>query len=65
MVVGVGPESALVHVVVLMFENRSFDNRSFDNLLGRWYEPGEVASCEGVLGKELSKPDPGVGRGRR
>ena len=39
----------LDHVVVLMFENRSFDN-----LLGRLYEPGEVESFEGVLGKELS-----------
>ena len=44
----------LDHVVVLMFENRSFDN-----LLGRFYEPGEVASFEGVLGKELSNPIPG------
>ncbi|MFD3701125.1 hypothetical protein ACFWUZ_34225 [Streptomyces sp. NPDC058646] len=53
MVVAVGPENALDHVVVLMFENRSFDN-----LLGRLYEPGEVASFEGVLGKELSNPIP-------
>jgi phospholipase C len=29
--------NALDHIVVLMFENRSFDN-----LLGRLYEPGEV-----------------------
>src|SRR5215211_813888 len=29
--------NAMDHVVVLMFENRSFDN-----LLGRLYEPGEV-----------------------
>jgi hypothetical protein len=43
----------LDHVVVLMFENRSFDN-----LLGRLYEPGEVESFEGVLGKELSNPIP-------
>ena len=49
-------ENALDHVVVVMFENRSFDN-----LLGRLYEPGEVASFEGVIGKELSKPGPGVG----
>jgi phospholipase C len=54
--------SALDHVVVLMFENRSFDN-----LLGRLYEPGEVASFEGVTGKDLSNPipdwvaDPGPG----
>jgi len=35
------------HVVSVMFENRSFDN-----LLGRLYQPGEVASFEGVIGKE-------------
>ncbi len=46
-------ENALDHVVVLMFENRSFDN-----LLGRLYEPGEVASFEGVIGKDLSNPIP-------
>ena len=45
--------TAIDHVVVLMFENRSFDN-----LLGRLYEPGEVASFEGVLGKDLSNPIP-------
>jgi phospholipase C len=48
-----GPENALDHVVVVMFENRSFDN-----LLGRLYEPGEVASFEGVLGKNLSNSVP-------
>ena len=47
------PENALDHVVVVMFENRSFDN-----LLGRLYEPGEVASFEGVTGKNLSNPVP-------
>ena len=36
-------EYGLDHVVVVMFENRSFDN-----LLGRLYEPGEVESFEGV-----------------
>jgi phospholipase C len=41
------------HVVVVMFENRSFDN-----LLGRLYEPDEVPSFEGVLGKDLSNPIP-------
>jgi hypothetical protein len=46
-------ETALDHVVVVMFENRSFDN-----LLGRLYEPGEVASFEGVIGKHLSNPVP-------
>jgi phospholipase C len=45
--------NALDHVVVIMFENRSFDN-----LLGRLYEPDEVASFEGVLGKDLSNPIP-------
>src|SRR5215469_4911812 len=44
---------ALDHVVVLMFENRSFDN-----LLGRLYEPGEVPSFEGVIGKDLTNPIP-------
>ena len=48
-----GSENALDHVVVVMFENRSFDN-----LLGRLYEPGEVASFEGVIGKDLSNPVP-------
>ena len=48
------------HVVVVMFENRSFDN-----LLGRLYEPGEVASFEGVVGKDLSNPIPELGRARR
>jgi phospholipase C len=46
--------NALDRTVVLMFENRSFDN-----LLGRLYEPGEVASFEGVTGKDLSNPIPG------
>jgi len=41
------------HVVSVMFENRTFDN-----LLGRLYQPGEVASFEGVLGQELSNPIP-------
>ncbi len=41
------------HVVSIMFEGRSFDN-----LLGRLYQPGEVASFEGVIGKDLSNPIP-------
>ena len=41
------------HVVSVMFENRSFDN-----LLGRLYDPGEVPSFEGVIGKDLSNPIP-------
>jgi phospholipase C len=45
--------NALDHIVVLMFENRSFDN-----LLGRLYQPGEVPSFDGVLGKNLSNPIP-------
>ena len=45
--------NALDHLVVVMFENRSFDN-----LLGRLYEPGEVESFEGVVGKDLSNPIP-------
>jgi phospholipase C len=35
-------QNGLDHVVVLMFENRSFDH-----LLGRLYEPGEVESFVG------------------
>ena len=45
--------NALDHVVVVMFENRSFDN-----LLGRLYQPGEVGSFDGVIGKDLSKSIP-------
>jgi phospholipase C len=41
------------HLVLVLFENRSFDN-----LLGRLYQPGEVPSFEGVLGKDLSNPIP-------
>jgi phospholipase C len=46
-------QKALDHVVVVMFENRSFDN-----LLGRLYAPGEVKSFEGVTGKDLKNPIP-------
>lgn len=46
-------QKALDHVVVVMFENRSFDH-----LLGRLYEPGEVKSFEGVIGKDLKNPIP-------
>ena len=45
--------NALDHVVVIMFENRSFDS-----LLGRLYEPGEVPAFEGVIGKNLANPVP-------
>ena len=48
-----GKQKALDHMVVVMFENRSFDN-----LLGRLYAPGEVQSFEGVIGKNLSNPIP-------
>ena len=41
------------HVVSVMFENRSFDS-----LLGRLYQPGEVASFDGVIDKDLSNPIP-------
>jgi phospholipase C len=46
-------QKALDHVVVIMFENRSFDN-----VLGRLYGPGEVKSFEGVIGKDLKNPIP-------
>jgi phospholipase C len=46
-------KNALDHIVVIMFENRSFDN-----VLGRLYGPGEVASFEGVVGKDLKNPIP-------
>jgi len=46
-------EQKFDHVVSVMFENRTFDN-----LLGRLYQPGEVASFEGVLGQELANPIP-------
>jgi len=47
------PKRRLDHVVVVMFENRSFDN-----MLGYLYAPGEVASFEGVVGRSLSNPIP-------
>jgi phospholipase C len=46
-------DAAIDHVVVIMFENRSFDN-----LLGRLYQPGEVASFDGVTGRQFSNPIP-------
>ncbi|HXN62849.1 MAG TPA: alkaline phosphatase family protein [Acidimicrobiales bacterium] len=45
--------NAMDHVVLVLFENRSFDN-----LLGRLYVPGEVEKFEGVIGKDLSNPVP-------
>jgi len=44
---------AMEHVVLVLFENRSFDN-----LLGRLYQPGEVHAFEGVTDKQLSNPIP-------
>jgi phospholipase C len=48
-----GLEKALDNVVVVMFQNRCFNN-----LLCRLYEPGEVASFEEVIGRDLSNPIP-------
>jgi phospholipase C len=45
--------NALDHIVVLMFENRSFDN-----LLGRLYQPDEVPSFAGITGLNLANPIP-------
>ena len=50
-------DHAMDHVVVVMFENRSFDN-----LLGRLYRPGEVPAFDGVLGRDLSNPVPSWAR---
>src|ERR1700678_476275 len=46
-------DNAMDHVVLVLFENRSFDN-----LLGRLYGPGDVEAFEGVIGKDLSNPIP-------
>jgi phospholipase C len=45
--------NALDHVVVVLFENRSFDN-----VLGRLYSPGDRKTFDGVIGKSLSNPIP-------
>ena len=45
--------SALDHVVLVLFENRSFDN-----VLGRLYGPGDHKTFDGVIGKDLSNPIP-------
>jgi phospholipase C len=47
------PSPKFDHLVVIMFENRSFDN-----LLGYLYQPGEVPSFDGVLGRDLTNPIP-------
>jgi phospholipase C len=44
---------AMDHVVLAIFENRSFDN-----LLGHLYGPEDGKTFEGVIGKELSNPIP-------
>lgn len=49
-----GKDHALDHIVVVLFENRSFDN-----VLGRLYGPADGKTFDGVLGKELSNPIPG------
>ena len=44
---------AMEHVVLVLFENRSFDN-----LLGQLYTPEEKPAFEGVLGRDLTNPVP-------
>jgi len=44
---------AMDHVVLVLFENRSFDN-----LLGHLYGAEEGKTFEGVIGKQLSNPIP-------
>ena len=46
-------EHAMDHVVLVIFENRSFDS-----LLGHLYTPEEKPDFEGVIGKELKNPVP-------
>ena len=45
--------NALDHIVVVLFENRSFDN-----VLGRLYGPGEGKTFEGVHREAAEQPDP-------
>jgi phospholipase C len=45
--------SALDHVVVVLFENRSLDN-----VLGHLYGPDDGKTFDGVIGKDLSNPIP-------
>lgn len=47
------PSSAMDHVVLVLFENRSLDN-----LLGHLYAPEDGKTFEGVVGKELTNPVP-------
>jgi phospholipase C len=48
-----GRGSALDHVVVVVFENRSLDN-----VLGRLYGPEDGKTFDGVAGKDLANPIP-------
>jgi phospholipase C len=50
---GPGRDSALDHVVAVVFENRSLDN-----MLGRLYGPAGGKTFEGVIGKDLTNPIP-------
>src|SRR5215469_16717453 len=52
------PKARLDHLVVLMFENRSFDQ-----LLGYLYRAGEQPSFEGVDGRDLGNPIPADAKG--
>jgi hypothetical protein len=45
---------ALDHVVVVLFENRSFDN-----VLGHLYGPADGKVFDGVVGRDLSNAIPG------
>ena len=44
---------AMDHIVLVLFENRSFDN-----VLGHLYGPEDGNTFEGVIGKNLSNPIP-------
>jgi hypothetical protein len=48
-----GRDSALDHMVVVVFENRSLDN-----VLGRLYGPEDGKTFDGVIGKDLTNPPP-------
>ena len=50
---GQSRDSALDHMIVVLFENRSLDN-----VLGRLYGPEDGKTFEGVIGKDLSNPIP-------
>ncbi len=52
--------NALDHVVLVIFENRSFDN-----LLGRLYQPGEVPKLRRRDREGPEQPDPPLGRARQ